>query len=42
MSSGAKLVSAFIRETTAGVTPDAGIWSLLKRTSWGIAPDQRR
>ena len=41
MSSGAKVVSAFIRETIAGTTPAAGVWNLLKRTSWGIAPDQR-
>lgn len=40
MSSGAKVVSAYIREAIAGTTPTAGVWNLLKRTSWGIAPDQ--
>lgn len=39
MSSGAKVVSAFIRETTPGTTP-SGDWSLLKRTSFGLAPTQ--
>ena len=40
MSSGAKVVSAFIRETTPGTTPATGDWSLLKRTSWGVGPSQ--
>jgi hypothetical protein len=39
MSSGAKVVSAFIRETTPGTTP-VGTWNLLKRTSWGVGPTQ--
>lgn len=39
MSSGAKVLSAFIRETTPGITP-AGVWNLFKRTSWGVAPSQ--
>lgn len=39
MSSGAKVLSAFIRETTPGITP-AGAWNLLKRTSWGVGPSQ--
>lgn len=38
MSSGAKVISAFIRETVAGTTPASGDWSLLKRTSWGVNP----
>ena len=39
MSSGAKVLSAFIRETTPGITP-AGAWNLLKRSSWGVKPSQ--
>ena len=39
MSSGAKVLSAFIRETTPGITP-AGVWNLFKRTSWGVGPSQ--
>ncbi|MDM3063464.1 phage tail tube protein [Citrobacter sp. CK180] len=39
MSSGAKVVSAFIRETTPGVTP-SGPWSLIKRSAWGVKPTQ--
>ncbi|MBA7854117.1 Ig domain-containing protein [Enterobacter sp. RHBSTW-00901] len=39
MSSGAKVISAFIRETTPGITP-AGAWNLLKRSSWGVKPSQ--
>lgn len=35
MSSGAKVISAFIRETVAGTTPASGDWSLLKRTKLG-------
>lgn len=40
MSSGAKVLSAFIREMTPGITPASGEWSLLKRTSWGVGPSQ--
>ncbi|HBN7049634.1 TPA: Ig domain-containing protein [Escherichia coli] len=40
MSSGAKVISAFIREATPGTTPITGDWSLLKRTSWGAGPTQ--
>lgn len=40
MSSGAKVVSAYKRETTPGVTPPAGDWKLLKRSSWGLGPTQ--
>lgn len=40
MSSGAKILSAFIRETTPGVTPTGIPWNLLKRTSWGVGPTQ--
>lgn len=40
MSSGAKVVSAFVRETTPGVTPTGIPWNLLKRTSWGLGPSQ--
>ena len=40
MSSGAKVVTAFIRETTPGVTPTAGVWDLLRRASFGLAPTQ--
>ncbi|EIB9627475.1 Ig domain-containing protein [Escherichia coli] len=40
MSSGAKVLSAFIREMTPGITPASGDWSLLKRTSWGVGPSQ--
>lgn len=40
MSSGAKVLSAFIRETTPGVTPAVGDWTELKRTSWGVGPTQ--
>lgn len=40
MSSGAKVVSAFIRESTPGTTPSTGGWGLLKRTSWGVGPTQ--
>ncbi|WP_316540725.1 phage tail tube protein [Klebsiella michiganensis] len=40
MSSGAKVVTAFIRETTPGVTPTTGAWNLLRRASYGIAPKQ--
>ena len=42
MSSGAKVISAFIRETIAGTTPASGDWSLLKRTSWGVKPTQNK
>lgn len=42
MSSGAKVISAFIRETVAGTTPASGAWSLLKRTSWGVKPTQNK
>jgi hypothetical protein len=40
MSSGAKVVVAYKRETTPGTTPDAGPWSLLKRSSFGVGPSQ--
>ncbi|ELT9608573.1 Ig domain-containing protein [Raoultella planticola] len=40
MSSGAKVVTAFIRETTPGVTPTVGVWDLLRRASFGLAPTQ--
>ncbi|MFH8134215.1 phage tail tube protein [Pantoea osteomyelitidis] len=40
MSSGAKVVTAYIREKTTGTTPDSGSWNLLIRTSWGIGPKQ--
>ncbi|ELH8508487.1 Ig domain-containing protein [Salmonella enterica] len=40
MSSGAKILSAFVRETTPGVTPAGISWNLLKRTSWGVGPSQ--
>lgn len=39
MSSGAKVLSAFIRETTPGITP-SGVWNLFKRTSWGVGTSQ--
>ncbi|MEB2861441.1 hypothetical protein SJH87_12745 [Staphylococcus sp. GCP4] len=35
MSSGAKVISAFIRETVAGTTPASGDWSLLKTHKLG-------
>ncbi|HBL7009280.1 TPA: Ig domain-containing protein, partial [Citrobacter koseri] len=40
MSSGAKVLSAFVREITPGVTPTGIPWNLLKRTSWGVGPSQ--
>lgn len=40
MSSGAKVVTAFMRETTPGVTPTVGVWDLLRRASFGLAPTQ--
>ncbi|WP_213709724.1 phage tail tube protein [Klebsiella aerogenes] len=40
MSSGAKVVTAFIRETTPGETPSAGVWNLLRRSSFGLMPTQ--
>lgn len=40
MSSGAKVVSAFVRETTPGKTPTDKPWNLLTRTSWGLGPTQ--
>lgn len=40
MSSGAKVITAFIRETTTGVTPTSGKWDLLTRTSYGVKPTQ--
>lgn len=40
MSSGAKVVSAYVRETNPGVTPTGVPWNLLKRTSWGLGPTQ--
>ncbi|MCP6555901.1 phage tail tube protein [Klebsiella pneumoniae] len=40
VSSGAKVVAAFIRETTPGITPTAGAWNLLRRSSFGLKPTQ--
>ncbi|ORM96233.1 phage tail tube protein [Pantoea septica] len=40
MSSGAKITTAWIRETTPGTTPATGQWNLLKRTSFGVGPSQ--
>lgn len=40
MSSGAKVLSAFVREVTPGITPAGATWNLLKRTSWGVGPTQ--
>lgn len=40
MSSGAKVVTAYIRETTPGTTPTTGTWNLLKRSSFGVGPSQ--
>lgn len=40
MSSGAKVVVAYIRETTPGTTPGTGQWNLLKRSSFGLGPSQ--
>ncbi|QXA74990.1 phage tail tube protein [Klebsiella aerogenes] len=40
MSSGAKVLTAFIRETTPGETPSAGVWNLLRRSSFGLMPTQ--
>ena len=40
MSSGAKNTTAWIRETTPGVTPTTGPWNLLKRSSFGLGPTQ--
>lgn len=40
MSSGAKVVVAYIRETTPGTTPSTGQWNLLKRSSFGLGPSQ--
>lgn len=40
MSSGAKNVTAYIRETTPGVTPTTGDWNLLKRSSFALGPTQ--
>jgi len=40
MSSGAKVVTAYIRETTPGTTPATGAWNLLKRSSFGVGPSQ--
>lgn len=40
MSSGAKRITAFIRETSPGTTPATGDWSLLKRSSFGLGPTQ--
>lgn len=40
MSSGAKVVTAYKRETTPGVTPSTGDWNLLKRSSFGLGPSQ--
>lgn len=37
MSSGAKAVTAYIRETEQGKTP-AGDWNVLRRTSFGVKP----
>lgn len=40
MSSGAKRITAFIRETTPGTTPATGDWDLIKRASFGLGPTQ--
>lgn len=40
MSSGAKVLTAFVREVTPGITPTGASWNLLKRTSWGVGPTQ--
>lgn len=40
MSSGAKNTTAWIRETTPGVTPTTGPWNLLKRSSFSLGPTQ--
>jgi hypothetical protein len=40
VSSGAKNVTAYIREVTPGVTPTTGVWNLLKRSSFGLGPTQ--
>ncbi|WP_205959310.1 phage tail tube protein [Pantoea stewartii] len=40
MSSGAKITTVYIRETTPGTTPATGQWNLLKRTSFGVGPSQ--
>lgn len=40
MSSGAKVVTAYKRETTPGTTPTIGDWNLLKRTAFGLGPTQ--
>ncbi|WP_241646878.1 phage tail tube protein [Rosenbergiella metrosideri] len=40
MSSGAKVQTAYCRETTPGTTPDNPAWLLLKRSSYGVKPTQ--
>jgi len=40
VSSGAKNVTAYTRETTPGVTPTNATWNLLKRSSFGLGPTQ--
>lgn len=40
MSSGAKVQSYWIRETTPGVTPIVGDWNEFVRTAWGVKPTQ--
>ena len=40
MSSGAKRVTAYVREVTAGITPVDPEWILLKRASFGLGPTQ--
>lgn len=40
MSSGAKVVVAYARETTPGTTPASPAWNLLKRSSFGLGPTQ--
>lgn len=40
MSSGAKVVTAYCREITPGITPENPAWLLLRRSSFGLAPTQ--
>ncbi|WP_148250586.1 phage tail tube protein [Raoultella terrigena] len=40
MSSGAKRVTAWVRETIPGTTPTGIPWNLLRRTSFGLGPTQ--
>ncbi len=40
MSSGAKRVTAWVRETIPGITPTGIPWNLLRRSSFGLGPTQ--